>query len=189
MTGWFEAAEAYGSWLHRNADAEQAKSTGGMLAIYPTQECAAQLVIPGGEPIEDLHLTLLYFGQDVTGFPGADQDLARAASSVVNQFGTIEANVFGHAIFNPNDQVNFREPCAVYLVGNSPDFAQLHTFLEQEVGQVWDLSEQHRPWIPHITAGYSRGTDELFYSGPIQFDRIGLEWAGNTTTFPLTPQE
>jgi hypothetical protein len=168
----------------RVADAEQAKSTGGCLMLYPTQEDAINLAIPGGEPVEDLHVTLLYFGEDVTDRPGADQEIANVVGGIADQFSVITARVFGHAVFNP-DAANGREPCAVYLLGNSHDLDDLHDQLVDAVGQIWDCSEQHAPWIPHLTAGYSISPDQLGFTGDIQLDRIGLSWMGNTTWFPL----
>ena len=185
---WDRAAWDFETNWFKEADAEQAKSTGGMLALYPTQDDALSLAIPGGEPPEDMHVTLVYFGEDVSDSPGADQDIGRAIQGISDQFSVITARVFGHAVFNP-DGAEGREPCAVYLLGSSQDLDDLHKQLENAVSEVWDCSEQHAPWIPHITAGYSAGPDSLGFTGDVQFDRIGLNWMGNTTWFPLTEGE
>lgn len=172
------ARVAHYRW-YKEADAEQAKSTGGMLAAYPRDDFAAQLAVPGGEPLEDLHLTLFYFGEDVTEMPG-QAEIVQAASGIADQFGGgVTARVFGHAILNPTGA----EPCAVYLVGNSDDLADLHHQLEQVV-TPYVSQDQHRPWLPHITAGYGLDPSALGFSGDIVLDRIALQWAGQE--YPLS---
>jgi 2'-5' RNA ligase len=167
-----------GGW-YVTADAEQAKSTGGMLALYPRDDYAQQLAIPGGEPPEDLHVTLFYFGEDVTEMPG-EAELAQAASGIADQFSPIVAKVFGHAVFNPDGD----DPCAVYLVGNSQDLGDLH-FQLQEVVAPYISQDQHAPWTPHVTAGYSTDPSALGYTGDIVFDRCVLKWAGSEQVFPF----
>lgn len=172
----------YHRWL-KNADAEQAKSTGGMLALYPRSDYAEMLAIPGYEPPEDLHVTLFYFGEDVTDMPGQDA-IVQAASGIADQFSSITAKAFGHAAFNPNGE----EPCAVYLIGNSQELNDLHCQLD-EVVAPFCAHEQHVPWAPHITAGYGLDPHQLGYDGDVIFDRLSLQWAGQPHDFPLGGSE
>ena len=164
------------------ADAEQAKSTGGMAALLPRRDDAHHLVVRQGEPLDDLHLTLVYLGEDVTSIPGGD--LPPALASVADQFPALDARVFGHAIFNP-DGFKDRDPALVYLVGDSEDLSALQQATERACCDVFPLPEQHKPFIPHITAGYNLPPDCLNFTGGIVFDRMVLEFAGETTTFPL----
>lgn len=172
-----------GTWV-KDGSAEQAKATGGMLALYPSPEFAQMLAIPGGEPVEDLHVTVLYFGEDVGDRPGANQDIANAVHWVAGACALIEARVFAHAMFNP-DGANGHEPCAVYLVGSSKELSDFHDGVKRAVEPIWDMSEQHSPWIPHLTLGYSLDPSELTYTGPITFDRAELRWMGNSYVFPF----
>jgi hypothetical protein len=169
---WYLAAERYANWLDRTADAEQAKSTGGMLALMPRSDFAEVLAVPGYEPPEDLHVTLFYFGEDVTDMPG-EAEISQAAAGVAQQFPALVAKAFGHAVFNPNGE----EPCAVYLIGNSQELDDLHRQLEQVVAPFC-AHEQHVPWTPHVTAGYGLDPHQLGYDGDVIFDRISLQWAG-----------
>ncbi|AOZ63447.1 RNA ligase [Mycobacterium phage Gabriel] len=168
-----------GTPIIRSADAEQAKQTGGMVALCPSTESAQKIVVPGGEPIDDLHLTVTYFGQDVTGQDPTE--LVDFLYYLTPQFPPVEANIFGTAVFNSTGD----DPCIVYLVGNSPHltplFQQLKRFaLEHYPG----AAEQHDPWIPHITAAYGAGA-MIDYEGPVVFDRIGLRWPGADQDFNL----
>lgn len=180
-----------GSWGENSfvvsADAEQAKQTGGMLAAYPAPEFAAMLAIPGGEPIEDLHVTLCYYGEDVSALGDTSQMVSALQDEFINIPGPIEAEAWAWALFNPTHP-EF-DPCAVYLIGRTPAFTELHDYAI-DVGEVYlgDLfHKQHEPYVPHITGIYNprNGVASLGYSGPVVFDRIALEWAGETINFPL----
>lgn len=168
------------SWIL--ADAEEAKQSGGMVALYPRPDFAQMLAVPGGEPEEDLHVTLVFLGDDV-GYQSPD-GIARAVAQLSDSGGEISARIFGHAVFNPDGD----DPCGVYLVGHSPELAQLHDAVVQAVTDVFPLPDQHEPWIPHITAGYAGDAGEPQvgeYTGEVIFDRLGLAFAGQTQFYPL----
>ena len=180
-------AEVYEARL-REANAEQAKHTGGMVALYPRTDDALKMAIPGGEPPQDMHVTLAYCGEDVSdlGDPG---QLAQRLQEIANTFTVIDARIMGHATFNPDggDPEDEREqdPCAVYLVSDSDQLPDLHTAVLDAVNQEFSIPRQHLPWIPHITAGYGLDAAQLSFTGPVLLDRIGLAWGGGTHYFPL----
>lgn len=172
----------------RLADAEEAKASGGMIALYPRPDFAQMLSVPGGEPEDDMHLTLVFLGDDVSTIdPGAlGAVLGRIADSYVEE---ISARVFGHALFNP-DGAEGRDPCGVYLVGHSPELAQLHRDVREAAENApFPIPEQHDPWCPHMTASYASQMDGTplvgEYTGEVIFDRLGLALAGNTQFFPF----
>lgn len=166
--------------IKKLTEVEQAKKTGGMIALYPRQHDAEKLVINGGESLKDLHCTSIFLGEDVS-----DQDpteIIEQLDYVSNNYGPIEANVFAHALFNPAGD----EPCAVYLVGGNPDITRIFDELKQFVETRYPGSkEQHSPYVPHITAGYGLPIEKLDYTGPVEFDRIGLRWPGHDDDWTL----
>lgn len=165
--------------MFRSADTEQAKLTGAMVALYPRVTDAQKLVVPGGESLEELHCTVIFLGEDVTGLDPTE--LVGQLDYVSNNYGPIEANIFAYAAFNPSGP----EPCMVYLVGGSPDLTPLHTELKRFVAERYPGSnEQHDLWTPHITAAYGSEV-MLSYQGPVVFDRIGLRFPGADQDFPL----
>lgn len=171
------------------ADAEQEKHTGGMVALYPRQDEVSKLVVPGGEPPQDLHVTLAFLGDDVSGIdPGP---LASHVDQLASKYTVITARIMGHALFNPDggdDPEEPKEPCAVYLISDSEQLPELHSEVMSALDQLsvdFPLPTQHKPYIPHLTAGYSLPIAALSYTGPILFDRIGLAFAGHTQFFPL----
>lgn len=165
--------------IQRSADAEQAKATGGMIALFPRVADAQKLVVPGGEPLEDLHCTVIFLGEDVRGQDPTE--LIDELYYVTAHFGPIEAKIFGSAILNSSSP----DPCVVYLVGGSPDITPLFTELKQFVAERYPgANEQHDPYLPHITAAYGAGVG-MDYEGPVFFDRIGLRWPGVDQDFIL----
>jgi 2'-5' RNA ligase len=174
----------------RLSNAEQAKQTGGMIALYPRQDDAMKLAISGGEDPSELHLTLGYLGEDVS-----DSDpghLLEELPRILDPVTVITAKIMGHALFNPNggdDPEEPKDPCAVYLVGDSEQIPDLHTDimdLLDRYGVDYPVPAQHKPFLPHITAGYSLPIDALSYTGPVLFDRVGLTWGSHAQYFPLT---
>lgn len=166
--------------MHITADAEEAKQTGGMVALYPRTHDAETLAVKGGESVDDLHMTVVYLGKDVSG--QSPDELITELDDLSSQFSKIEADVFGIAQFNPDGE----EPCMVYIVGGSPDiselFRKLKTFVEDRYPGA---KEQHDPYCPHVTAGYDLKPEQVTYTGPVTFDRLGLSWAGETHFFDL----
>jgi hypothetical protein len=176
-----------GQALYYHSNAEQAKQTGGMIALYPRQDDALKMAVPGGEPPQELHVTLAFLGDDVSHLdPTAFlEDLPRLLDSVT----VITARVMGHAIFNPDGgPEGDREPCAVYLIGDTEQLPELHNDVLDLLGYHsvdFPIPAQHSPFIPHCTAGYSLPIAELSYAGDVLFDRVGLAMGGNVHFFSL----
>jgi 2'-5' RNA ligase len=162
------------------ADGQQ---TSGMIALIPRQEDAQGLTVSGGLPLEEIHLTLIYLGDDVTDWTARQraEDVISAGIASID-LPPIQAQVFGHGLFNPDDTE--REPCSVYLVGASPVLTPLHEALSEHAA-----AEQHDPWIPHVTAGYSLADSTLNYTGPITFDRVRVALADQIIDYPLGDTE
>jgi 2'-5' RNA ligase len=172
-----------GRWVL--SDAEQDKQSGGMIALYLRPDDAHKLAVPGGEPVEDIHLTLAYLGEDVSGLdPSA---LYHAVASIVDNVTVITARIMGYGLFNPDGGPDGdKDPCAVYLVSDSEQIPDLHNDIQHAVEENFpDAPPQHKPFIPHVTAGYGLDIAQLSYTGPILFDRVGLDWAGDDHFFPL----
>lgn len=158
--------------------------TGGMVALIPRVADAQALTVLGGEPVDQLHLTVTYLGDDVTGWGAAEMaQVVSAAGGAAMQLAQVSARVMGHAVFNP-DGHDGREPCAVYLVGDSAALAPLRATLAQ-----FAAVEQHEPFIPHVTAGCGVAVTKLSYAGPVTFDRLRVALAEQIIDFPLGDPE
>jgi hypothetical protein len=119
----------------RLADSGQPRTTGGIIALYPRAVDAQTLAVLGGEPPEYLHLTLVDFGDDVSG--RADNELRRVLDRLTAAHPhPIEAQVFGRATLNLNGE----EPdtAVVYLVGDS-DYRTTKGTIQQAGGEPGKL--------------------------------------------------
>lgn len=166
------------------ADAELAKSTGGMMALVPTREFAEILAIEGKEPVEDIHLTLAYFGEDVSHL--SPYMAQRILDDLASWLGPQTMRIFAHATFNP-DGFKGRETCGVYLVGDNDLMQNVQGDIVREAEAMYghELPRQHSPWVPHITAGYGLAASDLSFVGEVVFDRIVLEWGSQSFVHQL----
>ena len=165
----------------RHADAEEAKSKGGMVAFRLRTSDAQKIAIPGGEPVEDLHITMLYMGEDVGAGP-PPAEIYDACDYVAQNFPVFFPRIFARAEFNPDTE----DVCGVYLVSDSTQLDEMRDMLLVELnGTTLEVPEQHAPYIPHVTMGYGLDIDYLNFVGEICIDRISLNWASNLFEFPL----
>lgn len=167
-----------------------AEHTGGMIALIPREQDLAALAVDGGDPVDQLHLTLAYLGDDVRDWPeGYAEKLRERVAEEAGRWPSQKGRVFAHAAFNPDGGPDGdRDPCAVYLVGDNVGLSMLRTSFGSLSGQVLGdgmMPEQHEPFVPHITAGYGLELGTLEHTGPVVFDRVRLALAGENYDFPL----
>lgn len=168
--------------MARVADQEH---TGGMVALVPSAGDVARLTVEGGEPPDELHLTLAYLGDDVTEWEPQQRDAVLAVAHEHSGGGPIPARIMAHALFNP-DGHDERDPCAVYLVGDTPQLTPLRESIITALRGAVDLPRQHEPTIFHVTAGYGLNPGALSYVGPIVFDRLRVALGTEVTDFYLS---
>lgn len=169
---------------------DEAIHTQGMIALVPSEADLERLVLDGFEPIEQLHLTVVFLG-DADAMDEAIRTIMRErVAAVAADLEPIEANAFAASMFNPTGD----EPCWVLTVGGE-DLHDVHEAFEDvdELFSSWDLPEQHNPWIPHITLAYSDDpalVEEVVQRvGPVSFDRLRLSIGDDTEDFILGQEE
>lgn len=170
---------------------------GGMIALMPTAEDAARLAVKGGEAPEELHLTLMYLGDDGSAYsPAAQQEIIGALMLMISEFPPITAKIFGAAHWNGDGDT----PSWVWSVGDqappdgTPPLEAYHdvaceaVFVAAPVGVT--IPAQHCPWVAHICAEYS---DDLTLIkelekrlGPVTFDRVRVSFGDQDTDILLT---
>lgn len=176
--------------------------TSGMVALIPADPDA--LTVDGGDPVDQLHLTLAYLGE-VTEWPEKYvQAVHRVAAEVTGIAATmaedeaptsvrasvrrpLTANVFSHAVFNPSGD----KPATVYLFDGGADRSEMEFLAADVQAQLrnalgdTDFPQQHTPWVPHVTAGYGLPVDALTYTGPVTFDRLRVALGDDVTDYLL----
>lgn len=163
-------------------------ANGAMIALVPQQSDLERLAVEGGEPLDQLHLTLLYLGE-------ADQIEAETRAALIDAgrdmavgWNGVAGEAFAPALFNPTGP----EPCVVMLCSGD----ELAEFYETALADVSELvdppDDMHRPWIPHVTLKYF--TDEqmtpfviaaIGSTGPVLFDTLRFAFGGEVTDIPI----
>lgn len=163
-------------------DALSDAQAGGMVALLPSTQDAERIAVDGDGaiPVDDLHLTLLFLGDD--GGSWADTDagamLLDLAQRVATDIGPITGELW---------QVGATSDVAMYLVGDdSGRLAELQAGLVLVAGN--QINEQRSPWVAHISTRYgspdTTGMDAA--RTPVTFDRIRVSFGDQNTDFELT---
>lgn len=160
--------------------------TGAMVALIPTPDDATRLAVAGGEPADQLHVTLAYLGGAADLGAQGQQDIIDAVSSAANGLPVIDAIAFALSVFNPG-AANDRDPCIV--LGLSGDLLDaVHDLIGHALADA-PIPGQMRPFAAHMTLQYTDDlarlaglTDRI---GPVRFDRLRIAFAGQTVDIPL----
>jgi 2'-5' RNA ligase len=160
--------------------------TGAMIALVPSMPDVARILVPDGEPAEQLHLTLWFLGDAVDYDETTRAAIVAAVQETADGQSAIQGEAFGVAAWNPLGD----EPCLVLNVGGGAIEKARHE-IGEAVGDIWAamLPEQHCPFSPHVTLSY--GFDNTMIeaamdtTGPIVFDRIRVAFGDSVTDVPL----
>lgn len=176
--------------------ATDTEHTGAMIALIPTDDDLDRLALDGGEPRDELHLTLYYLGDAVDIDDETRTGMINAVSSMIERrdLPLVTARAFGVAHWNPTSD----DPAWVLNVGDVPsddrDSEALAVVREMMNEALFDgminftIPQQHTPWQPHICVAYS--SDDLMSAGherlgDVTFDRVRLSFGGEVTDLPL----
>jgi 2'-5' RNA ligase len=135
-----------------------AAGTGAMVALIPAAPDA--LSAEGGDPADELHITMLYLGDADEFSPRQQPAVHETATLIAGMVGrTIPVKVSGIAEFGPSDDGDI----AVVLVLESPILGPLHDVIEETLhAEGVDNASTHPGFIPHLTLGYAApDSDEL----------------------------
>lgn len=149
---------------------------GAMVALFPTPEVAAQLAQPGGEPADDLHVTLAYLGPaaNVEGEDSLRQAVAEWAAKTAPIGGSISG--IGQFTAGPTP--------VTYASVDAPTLAAARERLLQCLWYSWSSTTREHGFTPHITLAY----DERQITVPnlaVEFTEVTLAIGDQRETFPL----
>jgi 2'-5' RNA ligase len=163
-------------------------SAGAMVALLPAEQDAQRLAVDGGEPADQLHVTLWYLGKAADYSADAQTHLLDLVTGYVADQPPVMADGSAVSVFNPTS--DDRDTCIVLgLTGAGLDEA--HNKVAAAIEDYGaDTPDQHTPWVPHVTLIY---TDDLTMvaglvdrTGPVTFDRVRVAFGGEHTDIPLT---
>jgi GNAT superfamily N-acetyltransferase len=136
------------SSIRRVKEADGADYNGVMVALVPPQEVCEGLAVDGGEPIDNMHITLVYLGgkddhdeENLAMLPDYVQAWARTQKPLTARVGGVGTFV------NPAEHVLW---AAVDIPHGTVFRDSLVTFLE---GRGYTIRHDHG-WTPHLTMAY-----------------------------------
>lgn len=149
----------------------------GMIALEVPAGAVPEL--PGGTPVDDMHVTLCFLGSDVTDSQLA-QALMRAYDLTYRQ--PVTGTVGGLGVFPPDAEGK----SAVYVPVDAPGLADMASALGGLAAGV-----QHG-FTPHITRGYITDGDKIpspVASNPVTFTQLIVKRGDQVFRFPLGQSE
>jgi GNAT superfamily N-acetyltransferase len=151
-----EEVEAAGRRLGTEKTAGADKE-GAMVAIYlPLEELAQE----GGEPVEDMHVTLLYFEA-----AAADRDdweeLHPVLEAIANRTPPLEGSVNGFGVFQNGEDVLWAAPSINGLADLRAELARAAEDAGFPVSTTYD-------WVPHLTLKYGWEGELPRLDGPVE---------------------
>lgn len=173
-------------------DGDDTRYSGGMIALVPENPDA--LVVSGGDPADQLHLTLAYLGDDVLELPEEVLEALRGLGAMIAQdTHPITGRIFAHSLWNPDGGVDGeREPVAVYEIDNNPSLNSLQDRVCWQANEVMGdalFPEQHHPFKAHVTAGYGLEPSALTATGEIKFSHLRVALGGEVNDYPLAGRD
>lgn len=163
---------------------KEGNHTGVMIALYPPIKVAEEIAIPDGEPPEDLHVTLLFFGKASEKTEGDLQKLDLACDKVASAFASLKATMGGLGRFYTTDEDGNQ---AFYASVDHPSLPDLRQVLANSL--IGMYADNHG-FSPHMTLKYvkEKEPNPLSKWQPIEveFNALYLMVAGIEKTYPFT---
>lgn len=158
--------------------------SGVMVAAYPSPELAADLALDGGEPAEELHVTLAYFGR----VDELDEDQLETLATVLELYARghdpLEGEVGGIGRFTAAEG-----PDALYGSVDVPGLSRLRTALVEALEQAGVPPRADHDFTPHITLAYlepgSAMPIQSLEPRALRIDALDLVVGSERQSFPL----
>jgi 2'-5' RNA ligase len=137
-----------------------------MVALYPTQEQAAALALPGGEPAGILHVTLCYLGETV----GPLTRVMDALRPVTARHAALNGRVGGVGAFQEGD-----DGVPLLALPSVPGLVELRVDVAKALTDAGVAYSRDYGYVPHMTMAYLQA--------PAQVDLAGATFVGAPLTF------
>jgi 2'-5' RNA ligase len=153
--------------------------SGVILAFFLRTTEAEQIALTGGEPVDNLHLTLMYLGDTEDFDPNNLCDLAGEVEKASYFLSPLEATVSGIGRFT-NMPVGEKTP--IYASVDCPQIDMWRAVLIHHLKTRYFGPNYEHGFTPHITLDYIDAADPMpVYSPPnisLHFDNLTLAIAG-----------
>lgn len=168
---------------------ESQGNTGAMVALMIPSDIGQQIALPGGEPVEDLHITLAYLGE-AADIPAERLPLLQhALSDLAQNHYALSGRIAGLGRFDAPEG----QPTPIIALPDIPGLSELRQALVYCLNDILVPANDEHGYTPHITLAYIDASAPM----PIEdvahlslfFDTICLCLGDECTYFPLLGQK
>jgi len=161
--------------------------TGIMVAAVIPPDVGGRVAVPGGLPLDDLHLTLVYLGDVADRAAGDRQAVADAVTAAAAAFGPLTGTLSGLGRFTAPGDDNPGDP--VYAAADVPGLGRLRLAIADACAAAGVPPASNHDFTPHVTLAYIDPGDDLPVQRldpvPVEFDGLVLSWGEEDTAIPL----
>lgn len=154
---------------------------GVMVGLFLAPEDAEAVALEGGEPPEELHLTLAYLGG--AGNLEGRESIERIVQALAEETPPVEGVTSGTGVFTGGEQD------VMWLHFDSADLpAFRQELVERLEGSGFDLGSDHG-FTPHITLMYAddiTSVPNVADGRELRFTELTLAWGGDRISYALT---
>jgi 2'-5' RNA ligase len=159
-------------------DDEEETHSGVMIALMVDPSVADILAIPGGEPANNMHVTLAYLG-DAVDLQNPDDLISTVKQFATDEGKPLSGKVNGLGLFTGG------ETTVTYANADVPGLPVLRQQLLQVLDAAGFIVDNSHGFTPHITLAFSDERNIDVPNLPLEFTTMTVAIAGKKTTFPL----
>lgn len=165
--------------------------TGAMIALVPSQADRDRLAIEGGEPVDQLHVTLAYLGEAADMPEGMSESLQQVLTKLAGDTPVLEVEAFGVTVWN---KVPADRDTSINMSVGGDGLAEVHDLAWDALDLAatdpdWAPPTNHAPWVAHLCLAYTDDESLLDQAhereGPLTLDTLRLAIGGEIFDFPL----
>lgn len=160
---------------------KDANHDGAMIALYLPTDLASAIALPGGEPPADLHLTLVYLGEDADQLNPQDLEaLTEAIGNYASELAPMAGVVSGVGRFNGGD-----DGPVIYATVDVPGLAAFRQNIAELAEAAGFPGSPDHDWTPHVTLAYGDAELPAIDTAPVEFDGVGVAVGGERADYPF----
>lgn len=156
--------------------------TGGVMVALPVPlDIADTIAVPGGESVDDLHVTVVYLGKT------ADLDRVAIEAVLATVTGApLSGTIGGIGRFPTSHKEGLQ---AVWVPVDVPGLSEFHTSVVDALAAAGIGQGSVHGYTPHVTLDYvtpDQPSPGPVPAVPVAWDTFTLVWDGDRVEFPLT---
>ncbi len=166
-------------WAQHRIEMIEKHASGVMVCIYLPLDVARWLAIEGGEPAEDMHVTLAYI-PGVGGNQESFDAIKAAVQGVSERFRSIKGFIGGAGRFNGSETSDYQD--VYYASYDSPEVGFLREMVCEALEEAgFELSNKHG-FTPHVTLKYLSPSEGIPLNRPSssEFEVMALSVASRS---------